>query len=242
MTSPNNLPRHVAIIMDGNGRWADERSLPRMTGHQQGMKVAKRTVQIAVNLGIEAITLYAFSSENWSRSPQEIKWLMRLLKHAIEKEAKHFHAQQVRLSFIGRRDRLDPILVKMMTEIEQTTKANQAGHCVIAIDYGSRWEIAESVKQLTQACLDGKCSPDEITEQMIEQTLSTAELPPLDCVIRTSGECRMSNFLLWQSAYSELIFCQEYWPDFTESNFMECLNEYSKRQRRYGNSKTHNEQ
>ena len=234
LAEPRTIPRHIAIIMDGNGRWAKCRNLPRLAGHRAGVEAVRRVTRAARDLGVEALTLYAFSSENWRRPEEEVSDLMGLLRHFIRSELKDLVAENVRLRIIGDYRRFTPDLVTMVEDAVQRTRPNTGPMLAIALNYGSQDELARTVRMLARRVRDGLIEPDEIDTQMIEALLDTAELPPLDLLIRTSGEQRLSNFLLWQAAYAELLFVDTLWPDFTAETLAEAIAVFGRRQRRFG--------
>lgn len=229
-----DLPRHVGIIMDGNGRWAAARSLPRFEGHRRGVEAVRRAVRAAGELGIHYLSLYAFSSENWSRPPQEVDDLMGLLKRFIRIDLADLHKQNVRVRIIGARDNLADDLNLLLDEAEEITRANKGLTLVIAFNYGSRQEITEAVRKLAQRVAAGELAPSAIDPAMISAQLYTADIPDPDLIIRTSGEQRLSNFLMWQAAYAELVFLPEHWPEFDAALFDEALRQYANRERRFG--------
>ncbi|AWH89497.1 (2E,6E)-farnesyl-diphosphate-specific ditrans,polycis-undecaprenyl-diphosphate synthase [Limnobaculum parvum] len=234
----NNLkafvPRHVAIIMDGNGRWAKQLGKMRIFGHQEGAKAVRRAVSFAVNNGIEALTLYAFSSENWNRPPQEVTALMELFIRALDKEVKSLHKHNVRLKIIGDTGRFSERLQERIQRAEAITEANTGLTLNIAANYGGRWDIIQAVQQIAQQVKNGDIEPDDISEHMVSQHINLSDLAPVDLVIRTGGEHRISNFLLWQIAYAELYFTEVLWPDFDELVFEGALNAFAQRERRFG--------
>jgi len=228
------IPQHVAIIMDGNGRWARQQSLSRLEGHKRGSEVTREIVTAASRIGLSYITLYAFSSENWRRDPNEVSGLMALLKHYLEDEAQELHKEGVRLKVIGERDFLPNTILELVEQVEEQTKDNKTITLQMAISYGSRAEIIHAMKEIAQKVRDRRLDPEGITEQVIEEHLYTAGVPDPDLLIRTSGEQRISNYLLWQIAYTELVFVDKFWPDFTPEDFMEALLTYQDRERRFG--------
>ncbi len=230
----SKVPSHVAIIMDGNGRWARQHSLSRLEGHKKGSDVARNIVTAACRLGVSYLTLYAFSSENWRRDSQEVSGLMALLKYYLENDAEDLHKEGVRLRVIGERDLLPNTILDLIEHVEELTKSNKAITLQMAISYGSRAEIVHAAKALAEKVRDRRLDPDAITEQIFEQHLYTKGVPDPDLLIRTSGEQRISNYLLWQLAYTELIFVDKFWPDFTQEDFMEALLTYQNRERRFG--------
>ncbi|TCP90701.1 undecaprenyl diphosphate synthase [Rhizobium sp. PP-CC-2G-626] len=233
--SARTLPLHVAIIMDGNGRWAARRGLPRTMGHRKGVEAVRETVRAAGELGIRYLTLYAFSSENWSRPEPEVNDLMGLLKVFIRRDLAELHRQNVRVRIIGDRWNLRSDVLTLLLEAEETTRNNTAITVCIAFNYGSRDEIARAMQSLAVDVAEGRLSPEQITPPLIASRLDTAGMPDPDLVIRTSGEERLSNFLLWQSAYSEFVFMPEYWPDFDRAMLMRAIDIYRQRDRRFGN-------
>ena len=228
------VPRHVAIIMDGNGRWAAARGLPRTEGHRRGIEALRRTVRAAGEIGIEILTIFSFSSENWSRPRSEIRDLMGLLRHFIRNDLLELHRNGVLIRVIGGRDDLDPEIRRLLEEAESLTKDNAALTLVVAFNYGGRQEIARAAQRLAAEVAAGRLPASAITAERIAASLDAPDLPDPDLVIRTSGEQRLSNFLLWQAAYSELVFVPIYWPDFDRSALEGAIAEYRKRQRRFG--------
>ncbi len=227
-------PGHVAIIMDGNGRWAQQRHRPRLFGHQAGARRVREIVEACPDLGVKYLTIFAFSTENWKRTQVEVAGLMTLFKRYIKKEMQAFVKEEVCVRFIGDRMRLDPKLQVLMDETEQLTKDNDKVHLTIALNYGSRDEVARATKRMARDVADGKLDPDTVDETTLARFLDTHVLPDPDLVIRTSGEARISNFLLWQSAYAEYEFVDTLWPDFTRDKFAEVLGRYGHRERRFG--------
>jgi len=231
---PGQNARHVAIIMDGNGRWAKKRMLPRVAGHKAGVDAVRRTVRAAWDMGVECLTLYAFSSENWKRPQQEIADLTGLLKHFIKADLDEFHANGVRLRVIGDYRAFEPGAVTMIDEALARTRDNRGPVLVIALNYGAQDELARAARLLAQQAVRGEIDPATIGPGQIAELLDTADLPPLDLLIRTSGEQRLSNFMLWQAAYAELYFTDTLWPDFDEQALAEALDSFRARERRYG--------
>ena len=229
-----DLPRHVAIIMDGNGRWAKARMLPRVVGHRKGVEAARKVVEQARQRGVEALTLYAFSSENWRRPADEISDLMGLLRHFITKDLDELIANGIRLHVIGAWRALQPDLVKMIEKAIERSAANTAMTLVIALNYGAQQELVRGVQALAARVAAGELAPDAIDCAAIDAALDTAVLPPLDLLIRTSGEMRLSNFMLWQAAYAEMLFVDTLWPDFGAAAFDAALDAFARRERRYG--------
>lgn len=227
-------PAHIAIIMDGNGRWAERRGLPRVAGHRAGAEAVRTTLKSAVKAGVEVLTLYAFSSENWRRSDEEISDLKGLMGYYLERELDELHRQGVKLRLIGDHRAFGPQLVERLERAVERTSENSRLTLVIALNYGSRGEIAAAARELARKCVAGELEAEAIDEAALGRELATHGLPELDLVIRTSGEERLSNFLLWQAAYAELLFVDELWPDFDEKSFRSALDEFAGRQRRFG--------
>jgi undecaprenyl diphosphate synthase len=228
------VPRHVAIIMDGNGRWAAARGLPRGEGHRRGVEALRRTVRAAGDLGIGFLTIFSFSAENWSRPPAEIRELMALLRRFIRHDLADLHRSGVRVRVIGDRENLDADIRGLLDEAEELTKANAKLVLVVAFNYGARQEIARAARRLAAAVAAGDLAIDAVTADALAGQLDAPDLPDPDLVIRTSGEQRLSNFLLWQSAYSELVFVPTYWPDFDRAALEGAITEYRRRERRFG--------
>ena len=227
-------PRHVAIIMDGNGRWAKNQGKLRISGHKAGVKSVRRAVSFAVSNNLEALTLYAFSSENWSRPAQEVTALMELFVWALDSEVKSLHKHNVRLRIFGDISRFSPRIQERVRRAEALTENNDRLTLNIAANYGGRWDIIEGVKKLAEQVQEGLLRPDQITEESLTSQLCMNQLAPVDLVIRTGGEHRISNFLLWQIAYAEFYFTDVLWPDFDEHVFEGALNAFSLRERRFG--------
>lgn len=227
-------PAHIAIIMDGNGRWAKARGLPRLAGHRAGVEALRETVRAVGDAGISWLTVYAFSSENWARPASEVTDLMGLLRLYVRRDLAELHQSGVRVHIIGSRDGLAPDIRALLAEAETLTAGNRAMNLVIAFNYGGRDEITRAARALARAARAGAVDPDEISEATLEAYLDTAGMPDPDLVIRTSGEMRMSNFLPWQAAYSELVFLPCYWPDFSRADLAEALRTFAARERRFG--------
>ncbi len=227
-------PQHIAVIMDGNGRWAAARGLPRAAGHRAGAQAVRRTIEAAVEAGVGWLTLYAFSSENWRRPADEVLELTGLLRHYIRQELAELSRQGVRVRIIGDRTRFEPDTRAELDRAERTTLGNTRLNLNIALSYGGRDEIAAAARAVAQAAADGTLDPASLTAERFERFLSTAGMPDPDLMIRTSGERRLSNFLLWQSAYAELVFLDVMWPDFGQAEFNNALVEYARRERRFG--------
>jgi undecaprenyl diphosphate synthase len=230
----NSVPRHVGIIMDGNGRWAAARGLIRSEGHRRGVEAVRRTVDAALNRGIEYLTLFSFSSENWSRPAEEVEFLFGLLRLFIRRDLADLHRNGVNVSVIGERNRLPTDIHALIEEAERLTAANQRLRLVVAFNYGSRDEIVRAVRRIAQEAKAGLLDPEMIDEATVAGHLDTARTPDPDLIIRTSGEFRLSNFLLWQSAYTEFVFSQVLWPDFDGAAFDAAVDEYATRIRRFG--------
>jgi undecaprenyl diphosphate synthase len=229
-----SAPRHVAIIMDGNGRWAERRGLPRAAGHRAGAEAVRKTLRAAGEAGVEVLTLYAFSSENWRRSEEEVSDLKGLLAYYVDKELDAIHREGVRLRLIGDPSAFGPQLVERLDKALQRTADNDRMTLVVALNYGARTEIAAAARRLANEVAEGRRDPESIDEQAVGDALDTAGLPELDLLIRTSGEQRLSNFLLWQAAYAELVFVDTLWPDFDAAAFQDALTQFAGRQRRFG--------
>jgi undecaprenyl diphosphate synthase len=234
--SPGSLPRHIAIIMDGNGRWARARGLPRIAGHRRGAEAVRRTLTAAAEIGIPYLTLFGFSSENWKRPLNEVDDLMGLLRHYLRGEIAELHGNGVRLRVIGEKSRLAPDIVAMIDNAEKLTAANTGINLTIALSYGGRAEIAAAARKIAAEAKSGAVSLDAIDEDLIARHLFTADLPDPDLLIRTSGEQRISNFMLWQCAYAELMFTKTLWPDFGRADLEQAITDYRCRERRYGAS------
>jgi undecaprenyl diphosphate synthase len=229
-----DMPRHVAIIMDGNGRWAAARGLPRVEGHRRGVEALRKTVRAAKELGISVLTIFSFSSENWSRPQSEIRDLLSLLRRFIRNDLADLHNSNVRVRIIGERDDLAPDIRSLLEEAESLTRDNDSLTLVVAFNYGARQEIARAARRLALEVAAGRLSADAITPERLGSYLDAPQLPDPDVIIRTSGEQRLSNFLLWQAAYSELVFVPINWPDFDRSALEGAIAEYRRRERRFG--------
>jgi undecaprenyl diphosphate synthase len=234
LTSQPRPPRHVAIIMDGNGRWAQARGLPRIAGHRRGADAVRRAVTAAAELGIDYLTLFGFSSENWRRPASEVTELMRLLNFYLRGEVAELHEKGVRLRVIGQRDKLAPETIRLIEHAEQLTGGNSRLNLTVALSYGGRDEIMAAARRLAERAQHGEIDPDSIDETCFAGHLYTAGLPDPDVLIRTSGEQRISNFLLWQCAYAELIFIDTFWPDFSKPDLEDAVREFHGRERRFG--------
>ncbi|MBR1805752.1 MAG: di-trans,poly-cis-decaprenylcistransferase [Selenomonadaceae bacterium] len=230
----SKLPRHVAIIMDGNGRWANGRGLLRNAGHTAGVKTLKKILQTAVNLKLEALTVYAFSTENWKRPHTEVEFLMHLFSDYLEREKREMHENNVRIKFLGRTEDFSPALQKLMRDSAELMKNNTGVKFNVAADYGGQDEIVRVARKLARQAAAGELSPEDISAQIFADELDTAGQPPVDLLIRTSGEMRLSNFLLWQTAYAEFWFTDTPWPEFTPEQFVDALIDFGNRSRRFG--------
>lgn len=231
---PNNIPQHVAIIMDGNGRWAQQKGKMRIFGHKNGVKAVREAVSYARKVGIKVLTLYAFSSENWNRPKKEVNALMALFMQALDLEVKKLHKNNIKLNILGDVAGFSASLQNKIHQAEKLTENNTALTLNIAANYGGCWDIVQATKSLAQKVKEGKLAVDEINAQVLQQALVTKEQPQVDLLIRTSGEQRISNFLLWQIAYAELYFSDVLWPDFNEKEFNEAIIAYQQRHRRFG--------
>ncbi len=234
METERTLPKHIAIIMDGNGRWAKLRGKERYEGHIQGVESVRRVVRVAADAGVEYLTLYAFSTENWGRPAEEVNALMSLFCSCVINETPELIEQGVKVTIIGQRNRFSSEVNARLDEIEQRTAEGKVLNLILALDYSSRSEITEAARRIAAKVAKGELSAENISEQSISEHLYTAGVPDPDLVIRTSGECRLSNFLLWQASYAEFYFPQTLWPDFTEDEFNKALEVYASRDRRYG--------
>ncbi|NVD41224.1 Ditrans,polycis-undecaprenyl-diphosphate synthase ((2E,6E)-farnesyl-diphosphate specific) [Ensifer sp. M14] len=231
---PITVPEHVAIIMDGNGRWANARGLPRTMGHRKGVEAVRDAVKTAAEAGVRYLTLFAFSSENWNRPQAEVTDLMGLLKAFIRRDLADLHRENVRIRIIGERSNLRGDILPLLIEAEETTSGNTGITLVIAFNYGARDELTRAMRRLATEVAQGRLAPEDITPERIAASLDTAGIPDPDLILRTSGEERLSNFLLWQGAYSELLFVPELWPDFTRETFLSALEKFACRERRFG--------
>ncbi|MCD2491625.1 isoprenyl transferase [Lacrimispora sp. NSJ-141] len=228
------IPKHVAIILDGNGRWAKKRGLPRNMGHVEGCKVVEQTVEDAARMGIKYLTVYGFSTENWKRSAEEVGALMQLFRYYMKRLLKVAKRNNVRVIMIGERSRFDPDIIEGLNRLENETRENTQMVFTIAVNYGSRDEITRAVRRMMEDCRDEKLCPEEVTENLINSYLDTRELPDPDLLIRTSGEQRLSNYLLWQLAYTEFYFTDVLWPDFNKEELAKAIEKYNDRDRRFG--------
>lgn len=228
------IPRHVAIIMDGNNRWAKRRGVAGPTGHRAGVEAVRGVLRACKRHGVEVLTLFAFSSENWGRPVPEVRALLALLSRYLRNEVRELHEDGIRMRFIGERRRFSRRQQKLMQQSEELTSGNTDATVVIAVDYGGQWDIAQAAQHLARQVQAGKLQPRDITPELIDCNISTSDLPRPDLCIRTGGDARISNFMLWQFAYTELYFTETLWPDFSETEFARALAEYSRRERRFG--------
>lgn len=233
-STQTNLPKHIAIIMDGNGRWARKRFMPRIAGHRVGVESVRQIVKSCAKKKIQVLSLFAFSSENWRRPPQEVSYLMELFLTSLEREVAMLHENNVQMRFIGDRVRFNEKLSKKMTDVEYHTSKNTGMILQIAVDYGGQWDICQAARKLAEEIESGKLTSAEITPERLASKLSFADLPDPDLFIRTSGELRISNFMLWQLSYAELYFTDTLWPDFNEKELEKALAQFANRERRYG--------
>ena len=234
MIDKKDIPRHVAIIMDGNGRWAEMRNLPRTEGHRVGSRRVREIVKESLQLGIKVLTIFAFSEENWDRPKKEINILMRLLSNFLDKETEELNKNNIRFKVIGRREPLPKSIISKLEYAKQKTKDNTAMTLVLALNYGGRQEIIDAVKEIADKAIRQRIDIEDLDVDKFNQYLYTKDLPEPDLLIRTSGEMRISNFLLWQLSYTELYFCEKFWPDFGRNDLQEAIIEYKKRERRFG--------
>ena len=234
MADHPEIPRHIAIIMDGNGRWAKERGLPRLEGHRSGAESVREVMEACIELGVEYLTLYAFSSENWSRPETEVSALMSLLNRFLEEKAKDLDRQQVRLQAIGQLDRLPEKTRALIERIKARTANHKKMTLVLALSYGGREEIVSAARSLATDAVAGTITPEQIDAELFASRLQTAGIPDPDLLVRTSGEMRVSNFLLWQISYAEIVIVKKFWPDFRQGDLFETVKEYQRRHRRFG--------
>ncbi len=229
-----NIPEHVAIIMDGNGRWAENKKLPRAAGHKMGVETVRTMVQSCINLGVKYLTLYTFSTENWKRPQKEISMLMRLMVKSLKNETSELNQNNVRITSIGNTNSLPELVQKELEDAKNITKGNDKLILNLALSYSGRWELVEATKNIAKAYSEGKFSLDSIDEKLVSNYLTTSNIPDPDLMIRSGGEKRISNFLIWQIAYSELFVTNVLWPDFKCENLVEAIEDYQKRERRFG--------
>lgn len=228
------IPNHLGVIMDGNGRWATARGKKRTEGHLAGVRALRGLVELCINYGVANLTVFSFSSENWSRPVEEVSFIFSLLRRFVASDLQTLIRNNVHVRVIGAREGLDPSLVRLIRDAEQKTAANTGLNLVVAFNYGSKAELTEATRSIARAVARGELDPESITEETIAASLYTTGLPDPDLIVRTSGEQRISNFLLWQAAYAELVFVDEYWPDFNEATFLRVLETYALRDRRFG--------
>ncbi len=236
LTSDQVIPKHIAIIMDGNGRWAQKKFMPRAMGHRAGVKAVRKIVEYCAQNKVEVLSLFAFSSENWRRPKEEVSLLMSLFLTTLQAEVDEMDRNDIRLRFIGERKAFSEALQQKITDSEVQTQNNKGLTVVVAVNYGGRWDMCQAAKAIAQQYADNKINSEDITEELINQHLSTADLPEPDLFIRTGGEQRISNFLLWQLAYSELYFTSTLWPDFDQNSLAEAIKSFNTRQRRFGHT------
>lgn len=234
MSDKDNIPVHVAIIMDGNGRWAREKGLPRIAGHREGAKRVEEAIRTCLKLGVKVLTIFTFSTENWSRPKREIDMLMRILGSSLDRQIKNMQKNNIRFKVIGKNDPLPLELQKKIRKVETDTISNTSLTLVMALNYGSRQEIVDATKRIAKEAVEKNINIDKLSPEDFSRYLYTDDLPDPDLLIRTSGEMRISNFLLWQLSYAELYFPKKYWPDFKEDDFMKAVEVYQKRNRRFG--------
>lgn len=228
------IPRHLGVTMDGNGRWAEARGLPRTEGHRVGIKALRRMVEYCIRYGVEYLTVFSFSSENWRRPKDEVDFIFKLLRRFVDSDLQELHEANVKIRILGSRDDLDNGLRKTISRVEEKTRNNTGLNLNVAFNYGGKSELTRAVKSMVQKCAAGELSPDDVNEDLIAQHLDTAGMPEPDVLLRTGGDQRLSNFMIWQGAYAELIFQNTYWPDFSEENFIDVLTQFSSRERRFG--------
>ncbi len=231
---PDAFPKHIAIIMDGNGRWAKKQGKPRVFGHKAGVDSVRKTISAASRLGIQAVTLFAFSSENWRRPEEEVSLLMELFITVLSKEVKRLHKNNLRLRVIGDISRFNQRLQKKIAEAESLTKDNEGMVVNVAANYGGKWDITQAIQKIATEAKEGVLDPTEINEDLVTSHLTMSDLPEVDLLIRTSGECRISNFVLWQMAYAEMYFVDQHWPDFNEQSLADAVAWFVNRERRFG--------
>ncbi|MBL7196481.1 MAG: isoprenyl transferase [Candidatus Omnitrophica bacterium] len=239
MLDKNNLPKHIAIIMDGNGRWAKKRNLPRTAGHRKGLKVVEEIIEAAARLGIKVLSLYAFSTENWKRSKTEINMLLGALNYFLKKNINKLMKNNIKLRTMGDISRFPAHIRKLLADVGEMTEHNSGLILNLALNYGARFEIMEATKKIVERIVNDKLKINNLNENKFSQFLYTKDLPDPDLLIRTSGEMRISNFMLWQLSYTELYFCNKFWPDFSEDDLKDAIREYQKRERRFGDVHVH---
>jgi len=229
-----DIPSHIAIIMDGNGRWAKKRGLPRVAGHRRGVETVREIVEVCAEIGVKYLTLYTFSTENWKRPKDEVSTLMRLLLKSLKDRLDELDKNKIKLTCIGNIDSLPSVVQKQLNEDIERTKNNKRMTLNLALSYSGRWELLEAIRSISNEVAEGKLSPDNITEKIISDHLTTKDMPEPELIIRTSGEFRVSNFLLWQIAYSEFVILDVFWPDFSKQHLFDAIKQYQKRERRFG--------
>lgn len=234
MTALPAIPGHIAIVMDGNGRWAKKRNRPRTMGHQAGLNALRTTIEHCARIGVGTLTVFAFSSENWNRPPGEVSRLMEIFLRALDKEVSELHANRICLRFIGDKTAFKSAIRTKMTEAENLTADNDLLVANVAVNYGGRWDITQATRQVARAAIEGHLSPDDVNETSFAKFLALSDSPDPDLFIRTGGEMRISNFMLWQSAYTEFYFTSELWPDFNEQSLDKAISAFQARERRYG--------
>lgn len=239
MTDKDNIPRHVAIIMDGNGRWAKKHNLPRTAGHRQGVKVVEKIIEAASESGVKVLSLYAFSTENWSRPEAEVNLLLRMLHNFLKSKIAKLIKNNIKLRVMGEIDKFAPNIKKLLIEAQEKTKENSGLILNIALNYGSRFEIVKATKKIVKKIIEGGLNIESLDEDNFGEFLYTSNLPDPDLLIRTSGEMRLSNFMLWQLSYTELYFSDKFWPDFSSADFKHAIGQYQKRERRFGDIYAH---
>lgn len=231
------IPAHIGVTMDGNGRWAQARGKPRTDGHREGIKALRKLVEYAIRYDVAYLTVFSFSSENWRRPKSEVEFIFKLMRRFVESDLQKLHANNVRIRILGDRGELEPGLQNIIAEVEHKTQSNTGLNLNVAFNYGGRAEITSAVKKIAHAVSHGEILPQDIDENLVAKALFTNEIPDPDLLIRTGGEQRTSNFLVWQAAYAELVFLDVFWPDFDETNFVQALEMFSSRQRRFGGIK-----
>ena len=234
LKNKGDIPNHIAIIMDGNGRWAKKRGLPRVAGHRRGVETVREIVEVCAEIGVKYLTLYTFSTENWKRPKDEVSTLMRLLLKSLKDRLDELDKNDIKLTCIGNIESLPTVVQKQLNEDIERTKNNKRMTLNLALSYSGRWELLEAIRSISSEVAEGKLNPNNITEKIISDHLTTKNMPEPELIIRTSGEFRVSNFLLWQIAYSEFVILDVYWPDFSQQHLFDAINQYQKRERRFG--------
>ncbi len=228
------IPEHLAIIMDGNGRWAKQRGLPRVMGHKAGIESVREVVRVSSQLGVKWLTLFTFSSENWRRPQEEVAFLMKMLQELLDREVEELNRNQVRIMGMGRLDMLPPEVQSQLKRAQQRTENNPGMRLVLALSYGGKAEMVDMAREVAKRVAGGQLRPEDVDEELLQECAYIPEMPPVDLLIRTSMELRLSNFMLWQTAYSELYFTETLWPDFRKKSLLKAIEDYSKRERRFG--------